>query len=348
VTAISVIVPSNRVGGCDVLFAGLANQTLPRDQFELVFVDNLHTKRESLVKDYAREYGLQVTHVKPFDIGTYENHGGSVANGCYQRALNTGIVHSRGRVVVICCDFTYFASDFLKLHLSFHDGDHGGGSVCMFGQIWSVDLVPLIHPNWPNCYGWGAIGHNPALYRDATHVPSYAPWLDDGRRLALIEKWSAQYMKDLRVGTLDPWMWSVFGKPITPSTDISEFRVWQKDKTQYSPGLQHHQLANLKDCSFATEDLLAIGGLNEAMDGCHGHQDSELAGRLEQQRKTRFWYVPMSRVYLFDPHYLTIVRSMERNESANLAIYNEGWTTDFKTPIAQWDLRTKRKELLCL
>lgn len=54
---ISVCVPSNRVGGLDVLLSGLATQTLPRSEFELILVDNLHARRKEIVRQYAGTFG---------------------------------------------------------------------------------------------------------------------------------------------------------------------------------------------------------------------------------------------------------------------------------------------------
>lgn len=348
-TAISVIVPSNRIGGIDVLLSGLAVQTLPREEFELVLVDNLHARRKQIVQDMAEEYRLNVTHVPPMGIDEYPSSGGLAKNGTYQRALNTGIVHSRGRSILVMCDYTFCHPTCLALHASFHNGDHSGQSVSMGGEVWCADIRPIVHPDLPLRFGWYApeMNHNPALYKDATHVPSYQPWMSDGKRLALIEKWSKDYMDSLANGELDPWLYSTFGTLITPTTDMSQFRIWQKDKSETAPGLVHHQLMNLKQNSFATEDLLAVSGLNELMDGCHGHQDSELAGRLEAQRKTQFWLVHAAKCTLLDPHGLVIVRDMQKSEYSNLGIYNAGWKDDFKTPIQpQLDLRKKREEVL--
>jgi len=337
---ISVLVPQNRPGGLDVLFSGLARQTLTSDQFELVLIDDLHAFRADLVRDYAARRDLQVTHVPPHGVPRLPS--GLYEPGHYQRALNTGLIHARGDTVLVLCDYTMPHDSTLEVHNSFQRGMAAiGERWCLGGQVDCVDITPHLHPDFPRLYGWLAMGHDPARYTEET----YQPWLSPRTRIALGNKWRAAYERDLKAGILDRFMWSVFAEPVTPETDISRFRVWQRDKSETARGQIHHQLMNLKNNSFALEELLAVRGFDEDLDGCHGHQDSELAGRLEANRGMRYMLYHPASVTLFEAHGIGIIRGYWKPEDHNLKAYNRKWDSGVWTGGSELDLRGMREEL---
>jgi hypothetical protein len=55
---ISIVMPTNRVGGLDLLFKSLENQTFKN--FELVLVDSLYKHRKDLVSEKAKQYSFKV------------------------------------------------------------------------------------------------------------------------------------------------------------------------------------------------------------------------------------------------------------------------------------------------
>jgi hypothetical protein len=336
---ISVLVPQNRPGGLDVLFSGLANQTLPRSEFELVLIDDLRAFRGHLVVEHAREYDLNVQHVGPYQVPTLPC--GMYEPGHYQRALNTGLAQAKGGTIVVLCDYTYLAPDCLERHAVFQSQHHRH---CLMGRVHNVDIKPLMHPGFPERYGWFAMGHDPAQHIDATNAPSYQPWMNQLSRFTLAAEWLANYEADLSAGKLDSFMWSVFDKPVTPETDIASFRVWQTGR-DLPDGPQHHQICYLKNDSFRTEDLLAVRGWDEELDGCHGHQDSELAGRLDWQLNQAFWMDRAVEAYLFDPHGVAIIRGNRKPEHHNLTTYNKKWAASVWEGGAEFDLTARRKEL---
>lgn len=340
-TTISILVPQNRPGGLDVLLSGLARQTLPRSAFELVLIDDLHAHRADLVRDKAADLRLQVAHVPPHGVpqlpcGLYEP-------GHYQRALNTGLMHARGDLCLVLCDYTYLADDCLERHIEYRSAEQHIPKLCAMGTVNNVDIKPLMHADFPRRYGWFAMGHNPADHVDATHAPSYQPWMTSESRVRLMTEWLGNYTADLAAGKLDSFMWSVFGEPITPDTDVSAFRVWQVGRGNLAAGKQSHQICYLKNDSFRTDDLVAVNGWAEEMDGCHGHQDSELAGRLEAQLGMEFWLFPQARAYLFDPHGVAIIRGMRKREDHNLGAYQRKWNTGDWSGGSELDLRTMRE-----
>jgi len=335
---ISILVPTNRVGGLDVLFSGLANQT--HKDFELVLIDDLRAFRGHLVHEYAREYGFECQHVGPYQVPQLEC--GMYEPGHYQRALNTGLAHARGDVCLVLCDYTYLAPDCLAAHAAFHAENR---TRVLMGQVNCVDVKPLMHPGFPERYGWFAMGHDPAQHVDATHAPSYQPWMSGASRLGLMRDWLAAYVRDLDNGTLDRFMWSVFDVPVRPDLDVKQYRVWQEGRGQLEPGPNHHQACYLKNDSIRTDSLLAIRGWDEEMDGCHGHQDSELAGRLEKKLSMEFWMDHSALAYMFDPHGIAIIRGMRKSEGHNLATYNAKWNSQEWEGGAGFDIEARRKEL---
>jgi len=340
-TTVSILCPQNRPGGLDVLFSGLALQTY-RD-FELILIDDLRAFRGHLVHDYAKQYGLNVTHVGPYQVPTLPC--GLYEPGHYQRALNTGLTHARGSVVLTLADYTYLTPRSVEVHASYHTTLKQNGKYCLIGGLDCADVKPHMHPDFPLRYGWYAMGHDPALYTDATFAESYQPWMNPVRRIELGNEWRANYEADLESGALDAFMWSTFAEPVTPETDISKFRVWHSGHKDVPNGKVHSQLCNLKNNSFATDSLLAVQGWDEAFDGCHGHQDSELAGRLESKLGLEFWLYHETRAILLEPHGIAIIRGYTKHEDNNLHMYNQKWNTGVWDGGAGFDLAGRRKDL---
>ena len=95
-TKISVIIPTFRIGGLDVLFYGLFNQTV--NDFELVLVDGIYKYRKDLVLKKSKDYGFKTIHVEPFE------NPFPVCSFC--RFANTGLVYANGDIVTFMTDFT--------------------------------------------------------------------------------------------------------------------------------------------------------------------------------------------------------------------------------------------------
>jgi FkbM family methyltransferase len=115
---ISVLVGTMHVGGLDVLFDGLCNQTF--GDFELVLVDGLHERRQKLVAERAQELGVRLQHLPP-------------RRACWPTLstahyFNTALVAARGELVLLLADGTWCPSDLLARHVAHHDehGPHAG------------------------------------------------------------------------------------------------------------------------------------------------------------------------------------------------------------------------------
>lgn len=97
---ISVVVPSNRIGGLDVLFDSLKRQTY-RD-FELVIVDNVPQRGMAFGANFASRF------VRP--------QRNEPLCAAYCDSVNTGIAHARGGTILLSCDYTWFHPDCLATH----------------------------------------------------------------------------------------------------------------------------------------------------------------------------------------------------------------------------------------
>jgi glycosyltransferase involved in cell wall biosynthesis len=108
--AISIIMPTMRIGGLDIVFNGLSKQTFK--DFELIVVDGIYNYRKDLVAEKIKEYQFPVKHVAP------TKNIFPVANFC--NASNTGIINVASDLVLMITDYTYLPSDCLEKHVKFH------------------------------------------------------------------------------------------------------------------------------------------------------------------------------------------------------------------------------------
>lgn len=106
---ISLIIPTYRPGGIDVLLGSLKNQTM-RD-YELILVDDLYGWRQREVKEYAETLNVPLIHVpglpnkrtdKPFGLAT---------------AWNIGLRHAEGDYIMVGQDFLWLNPDCFERHM---------------------------------------------------------------------------------------------------------------------------------------------------------------------------------------------------------------------------------------
>ena len=98
---ISVIVPTFRLGGIDLLKWTLDQQSLPHSDFELVLVDGLYQWRKDAVARFFAGSDYGVVHVPPEP----DSDGPIFPRDCHPRYRNTGIKHASGDLCVLCCDY---------------------------------------------------------------------------------------------------------------------------------------------------------------------------------------------------------------------------------------------------
>lgn len=290
---ISILAPSFRTGGLDVLLSSLAGQS---DQdFELIFCDELRHYRRGAVS----QAGKGSWHIAP---------GTTARWGTYMRALNRCLDYSRGDILLFVSDYSCLSPTCVADHKAFH-ASHGPKDVAL-GTIEYTSL-PTIHPDFPREYGWAKIGHDPANYSDET----YAPWLDKARRHELYREFREAYERDLDSGKLDPFMVSTFAAPFTGWKDTEALKVYETNR-RGPPS----QFLNLKNDSMRRE-LLQGFRFDERADGTHGHQDSITHRQLAKLGAE--FHPGGGCVRILDPHSVAIVRRAGCDDEANLKLAAE-------------------------
>lgn len=100
--------------------------------------------------------------------------------------------------------------------------------------------------------------------------------------------WSDNYAFDLKNNLLDDVLWSIFDIPITEKMNIENIIISTIVDTKLNnyktdiPTIISQDICCLKNDSFKLRFLLEANGMNEAMDGTHGYQDTEFARRIHR------------------------------------------------------------------
>ena len=131
--AISVIIPTfNRVAMLADTLESFAVQSIPKNRYEVVVVDDGSKDATSEVcRDFASPIQLKYLHI--------ENSGISAAK-------NTGILASRGRILLFCDDDDIADSHLLEEHLKAHK-QYPQESVAILGYTtWAptLSVTPLM------------------------------------------------------------------------------------------------------------------------------------------------------------------------------------------------------------
>ena len=116
---ISVVVPTMRTGGLDVLFSSLESQTFK--DFELILVDGVFNSRRDATS--GRNISFDFVHVDPFENPFPINS--------FCRYANSGLARARGEVIVFLTDYTWLPPNGLAVHAAFHKSARGNdGLMC--------------------------------------------------------------------------------------------------------------------------------------------------------------------------------------------------------------------------
>jgi glycosyltransferase involved in cell wall biosynthesis len=295
---ISVIIPTNRMGGLDVTFEMLAAQTFK--DFELVLIDHLHPYRHEVVAERAARYPFPVRHVRPWSDPFPEQ--------AYQRACNTGLLYAQSPLILFTCDFAYLPPDTLEKHALFHASSSAPRALIGTFRLVST---PAVKTGFPiGRYGAGTV----EAHRDL--------WNRPGMRMKACHEWVANYLEDLRSGVLGPFGWSIFDPEFVPTAMAGLTTVHEEPKLTFAEGPCHPNDCHLKNDSFPLEQLLTINGFDEDFDGCHAYQDTEIANRLHKIG-VQFFLKPKLTVNITDVHHLMTIRKIARPESANHQLFNQ-------------------------
>lgn len=302
---VTVLCPTMRVGGLDVLFDSLARQTCM--DFELVLVDGVHAWRKSLVKKRAKKYPFPVTHVPPRDNPFPRN--------CYCRYVNTGIAHARGELVLFLCDYSWLSTDTVERHARYHEGNKNG----LLMLDYSYTELPPVRNAFP--------GYGPKVSHAENPV----------EHERIINEAGHTYLGDLQAGRLNSVMWSLFKRPIDFDGILELPQTLRHHK---SPGPQDRSWCTLKNESIPTEALLDINGLDETFDDSHLYQDTEVSYRLTDRGMT--WHSVLGgEVLVVNPRPIFNAKLVERPMSTNHALLS---TRDAVNVNLGFNLRDWRKQ----
>lgn len=184
---ISVIIPTVRPS--EALFGfqlpSLATQTLPKDEWELLLIDDYPESREQKVKEFAEKHGLNVKWMrsKPPHWRTNE------PIGC---ARNTGLIHAEGELCVFIDDFSWVKPKYLETMWSGYDPVKG------YSLIGPVTAIEFPKPPYPNDLS------TLKIERTDTRIP--VEKIPFGRPIRWREEWR-EHRKDIW-GCLPGWFYT--------------------------------------------------------------------------------------------------------------------------------------------
>jgi len=248
---LSLIVPTMRMGGLDVLLSGLAQQTF-RD-FELVLVDGVKPWRnapELEQFDFVRH--IEPTN-NPFPIQAFSAYA------------NTGLLAARGEIVMFSADYTWYPPLCLERHAAHHVAcpDPGWGYMAPHQYV----ECPTRAPGLPE-------------YTCADmDVPTGTP-----EQLAGYQVDAVQYLDDMKRGRFYPFGWSTFAESFSgdartlPPAGRGRANADVKLRTPAGgvpPSYFHAQNESVK-----RERAIQAGGWCSAMNGSGGWEDTEFAERV--------------------------------------------------------------------
>lgn len=133
---ISIITPTNRYGGLDIIFNSLVKQTFDKEDYELIIIDDYITNRKNEYISYAKHFGVpNIVYLR-----SKQNYWRS--NGLIANARNTGLIYAKGELIVFLDDYTAFPPKFLEEHWRIYkEGKYtliGGGRAAKY--IWEGDI----------------------------------------------------------------------------------------------------------------------------------------------------------------------------------------------------------------
>ena len=130
---ISVIAPTYRLGGLDVLASSLKNQSF--SDFEFILVDCLYDFRRENIAKYMSKAGVKFRHLKP---DPFKFPIDAVAS-----CRNTGLRAAKGELILWWVDYTYAPPDCLEKHYQlFKEKGYCSMGVHLY---WNL---PKLHPTF--------------------------------------------------------------------------------------------------------------------------------------------------------------------------------------------------------
>lgn len=264
---ISVVVPTMRVGGLDVLVSGLLRQTF--NDFELVLVDGVKSSRPDVFSDHHTPF--HVTHVEPI--------GNPFPINSFCRYANTGLVHARGVVILFLTDYTWLLPDAVGVHARFHDAGGPRGLMCPHEYVALPNLNPGFRP-----YG------GDARMRPADGIPAddYANDVLSGSMSGF--GWSIFSRP--------------FSPEDDPRSMPLDVMKGADPKLRLPAGPVVSSMFHGKNESCPIDVILSVNGWDEDLDGTHGWQDLDMSDRLAARTPLRWTLDPSNIAYIINPRHV--------------------------------------------
>lgn len=116
---ISVIIPTIRSGKLiDFQLPSFAKQTFPKEEFEVIIIDDHVDSRKDQVEDFGKANGMNIKWMrskKPY-------YRCNANMGC---ARNTGLIRTQGELVIFNDDFSYVKPSYLEKAWNVYKGNPG-------------------------------------------------------------------------------------------------------------------------------------------------------------------------------------------------------------------------------
>ena len=136
---ISVIVVTARMGCLDVLVHGMMNQTMPRDDHEVIIVDSCYTKRSEYVYSGALPNNFRYERLPDVAV-SYD--------ACF--ANNFGLRLANGELIIFFSDLNWPEPRFLERHWQIYT-NFPGYSMTGYCDRWPVPTLKT-NLNWRDCW----------------------------------------------------------------------------------------------------------------------------------------------------------------------------------------------------
>lgn len=312
---ISVIVPTTRVGGLDVLYSGLELQKFK--DFELIIADSLYEYRKDIIKEQSKKYSFSTIHLSQLDTAT---------DLC--KAMNNALINANGHIIYILCDYTWLDANCLQMHADFHKNKKINEKFGLVGHFYDCKL-PGLHKDFYRSY--------------ASNVPYYPEEVPNKFVIKERENFN-NYMEDIKTGKLNSLMWSTFKEPYTVSSNPNSFEV-SVQKQKLPEGIISVRDCVLKNESYTLETMLDINGFNEELDGSHGWQDWELLDRMTTLTNTKLYCQPQALAYTLNPRTILYARYRQRDVFSNEKIWKDGVSSNFNKKVNNWSLRDAHNKI---
>ena len=303
---ISVIVPTYRAGGIDVILDALAAQTFT--DFELVLVDMLKRHRAKEVAREAHDRFLRVVHVEPkpspFPVASY----------C--ACANAGLAAASGEVALFMTDYSRPPADMLAAHAAFHRADKTAGRAgfMMPHRYTALELDPRFN-----------------LRYASSDLERYERDLERG------------YLDPWMVSIGQPSERADAGHEVDGGGRAT---ADADPKLRMAAGPIDSVFFHAKCESVRLERCLEVNGFDEDLDGGHGYQDSDFAARLTQNAGVRWTLDPSLVCEIANPRGVFPMLRRLRGVRENEAIWKSKTAAGYPPVNQKWSLRERRAMFL--